>query len=648
MAEDLPIHLRGQLYHLVVRGNELVMPVLYMPRIQRVLNGIPEVTANGQMILSMNMEYAITSYQTKVQKFQSVQATRGTLDSDVIVACDALKRFLNTNPCMLWFHREEKDSGCTEGNHLHIIYWNRGKTTAIFRLTSYRNLRTKIHAVEGQKIFQQKVKTTGMFIYLNSGNAVAKMTQTENSRIFMGSTSIELLQFNAAYHPSKMKQAYLQWKACWVTEIYESARDDATDVTEDGLFEVFGIKPPVKAIIKGDGTLVKGRTYSNIQTDKISLITPQEITTGMKRSLESNEAAGSSTDEVMALAISGTIMTKKPKANECRIEKLVGLFVKYSTQKFPILLEKLEADKNQIAYNFCKEVQAHSNFSMILNSALAEYHLVMGERLADPADILYDESGWQPHKWYLGVFETLLLFENWMHEQRHNMFEFCADFYAILMKMFVKRNCLLIKGVACDGRQYWVECILKPIRDYVALIDQTSKFPFGNMRKKVVAVARCDEFEAISMDMIDDFKLITGGQTFTANVRNGSPVQIKRTPVVVTTRRDLWQFSPGNKEPILNRCLIHEFREPTCVVNLSKEEKYPNSLLFKQMFQFFSKQGLTAVEENGDISYIFKKNDQLSKKNCMKEFAVWLYEEMINEKCLSQKEEDNYWKFMEN
>ncbi len=666
MSNDLPDKFKDQLYHIVVRGNELVMPVLYMPRIQQILSGKPQLTKGGHKMLEINSDFAVTSYTRLVEKFQSIQSTRSTMDSDIVVACDALKRFLNNNPCMLWFHREEKDSDCTVGNHLHIIYWNSGKSTPIFRLTSYRNLRSKIMAVEGQRIYQQKVKTTGMFIYMNSGNAIAKMQQTENARIFMGSTNMELLRYNADFHPSKMKQAYLKWKASWVTEIAENVQDDLDcGLSEEGLFDAFGLNAPVKSTMTPDGTLTKGQSYSNKkwENDTIDLdttVTENEIailgapanvqlaqqisTAGFKR----KPTFASAGDEALYKRINGMVVQpKRQKLTDLRKDALVSMFENYSVQNFKSLYKTVcEAkDKNAIDVLTGIGKLSVSAFSTYWNEALTEFNSKPQNQIVLPLNILYQKSEQVVHKWHLGVFETMKSLDEWCLEQEEDTFEFCATVYAICMKMFPKRNCLLLEGVLNDGRKYWIDCILRPIREFVANVGIETHFRWKCLQQK--AVANCEKFGYLSKEAVNEFKQIAGGQQCSINVRNGAPVLLERTPIIIQSNQAICRFVPEDEEAIMNRCIKYSFDKPTTVLKNERKNGYPNSLLFKYMFEFFGSEGLNGIEVDNETQYVFKKDSDVTSKNALAEFATWIYKKMIDAEELTQKEEDGYWQFME-
>ncbi len=640
MAQPLPLQFNNQLYAIVVRGDNLVLPTLYIPRIVDTnAQGKPLFTKSGQPMLKVNLDYATTSYNRKTVKFQSVMQDRNRLDEVTIKACDSLKKFLNGNLCMLWFHREERDAGCSEGNHLHIMFWNKGSTTALAQQKPFRTLRQKVNAIPGAHIQQMRVKNTGMFIYLNSGNAIAKMTQTENSRIFMGSTSTDLLRFNAAFHPSELKQVYHQYKKCWVTNGKDDDDDSiyVSDVSSNQIYGVFGMNPPVpKKVHVEDGTVTvvqEQKSHSNIPgliDPKIP--TPAQLNSQLKRKrmdefghIEFNED-----DEMLSVALMGSV-SKKSKIDE-RVEGMVRLYTEFKNQNFKRLMRAVVLDGNPDNITIIREVNRSSNRLHIIHAAMTEFSLLhIGNQNPEPVMSLYLKGGYMVNKFdSIGVFETLNLLNTWCQHYGESLFLFLAHCYLILAKKLNKRNCLPLEGVSNAGKTFWMECMLKPINDFVGrILSNEDKFRYGYLQG--MAVARCEELGLLTKATVDDFKQIAGGQTFQANVKHNAPVMVDRIPMIVTTNHPLWRLIPADKDAILNRCIMYKFNKSApCLVERGKGAKEPNSDLFRYCFEFFEEEGLTCKEEEGDLQISFR-NSYLNEKNVMSFFASWMNEQLILE-----------------
>ncbi len=635
MAQPLPPQFHNQLFSLVVRGDQLVLPTLYIPRImEKTKEGKPVLTKSGYPMVNVNMDYAIKSYNTKVVRFQSVMQDRARLDDDVLKACDTLKKFLNSNPVMLWFHREERGCGCTEGNHLHIMYWNKGKDVALSQQKPYRTLRQKIKAIPGASLQQEKVRTTGIFIYLNSGNAIAKMTQTENSRIFMGTTSFELLKFNADYHPSKLKQAYSHYKKCWVSNEKDEENEDiiTSDEISNEMYGVFGMKPPVLNLVtRDDGTVVQeGKAHSNIA----GLIDPKipnpvEINAALKRKRmdEMGNVEFDEDDELLSVALCGP-KNKKSKT-DTRVEGMVRLYQQYKNQNFKKLMAAVVMSKDPADMTIVREVNRSSNRVKILEAAMMEFSLFYaGNQNPEPVMSLYSTSGYMVNKYKsMTVFQTLNLLNTWCDEMGESMFGFLTHCYLILACKLKKMNCLLLEGVSNAGKTYWIECMLKPIEDHVGrVLSNEEKFRYGYLEG--MSVARCEEFGLLTRATADDFKQIAGGQTFQANVKHKSPVMVDRLPMIVTTNHTLWKLIPHERQAILNRCIRYQLNKSANCLKESKLE--PNSDLFKYCFEYFEEEGLTCNEEDGQLNVSFK-NPGLNEKNVMSMFAAWIFEKLLLE-----------------
>ncbi len=391
----------------------LISPPLYLPRIGKVgENGKAVVSKTGSPILEPNMDYVMKSYSTKVHRFQSEAQCRTALQSDVMKACDAIKKFLNDNNCMLWFHREESQSGCPEGNHFHIIYWGKDKVTGLHSLSAYKSLRQKIMSVPNQKITAQKVKNTGMFIYLNSGNAIAKMQQKTNARIFMGSNCIELLKYNAQFHPAKLKQAFSEWKACWCSDDEFVFEDDIDE--NKSIWECFGMNAPVPTVIHNDteeidlgigatNMLAQVEDTINIFEGDNSSFAPGFIPS-LKRSRDDTIVID---DNIMTVALSAPSGNKKTKSDD-RIEGLVQLFKTYNTQDFKALFRQVVVSKDEQGISICRDVNRAPNKTKLMESALTEYTLLsIGNQNPVKVMDLYKLSEWHLKQMATWVFFKL-------------------------------------------------------------------------------------------------------------------------------------------------------------------------------------------------------------------------------------------------
>ncbi len=628
----------------------LISPPLYLPRIGKVgENGKAVVSKTGSPILEPNMDYVLKSYSTKVHKFQSEAQCRNSLDNDVMKSCDAMKKFINDNQCMLWFHREEAASGCPSGNHFHIIYWGKDKVTALHELSAYKSFRQKVMSVPNQQISAQKVKNTGMFIYLNSGSAIAKLNQKTNARIFMGSNSIELLKYNAQYHPSKLKQAFSEWKSAWCSDD-EFVFDDDVDENKS-VWECFGMQAPVSTKINNVNDEIDlgiGATNIPDNVNSINLFDGDEssfapgFTPSLKRKLSNDDCIITSGSNIMTVALSAPSGPKKSKT-DTRIEGIVELFGRYNTQDFKALFRLVVVNKDEQGINICRDVNRAQNMNKILESAMREYTLMtVGNQNPLKVMELYAQSDWVPTDSYMGIFQTLNLLNAWAEESNNTAIDFVLDVYTILNTMLPKANCLLLEGASNAGKTFWVECILRPIQDHVGqILANEEKFRWGYLEGK--AVARCEEFGFLSQATVDDFKQIAGGQTFQANVKNKSPVMVDRIPMIVTTNHTIWAQVLSEKDAIRNRCIRWEFKNRSTV--LEGLTQHPNSLLFKYIFEYFELMEVSITEEEGEIKVGFEKKPDMRIGEAMSMFADWLYDKLEAEEKMNDDEKSEYFLF---
>lgn len=134
---------------------------------------------------------------------------------------------------------------------------------------------------------------------------------------------------------------------------------------------------------------------------------------------------------------------------------------------------------------------------------------------------------------------------------------FLCDFFNIFCKLTDKRNAFCIQGPSNTGKTSF----LRPLLEHVQFGEIVSggHFMFQNCINKEVLIW---EEPLIGPDFVEMCKRVFEGMTTQVPVKFKPPQTLYRTPVFITTNKDVWYYCDNDEMALRNRMVIYYFNHP--------------------------------------------------------------------------------------
>lgn len=152
----------------------------------------------------------------------------------------------------------------------------------------------------------------------------------------------------------------------------------------------------------------------------------------------------------------------------------------------------------------------------------------------------------------------LLMFHGLNEEQVKN---FAVNLYKVMERLTGKRNTFVLWGSSNSGKSQLMETFCRTYFSSAIGMptnNQRSSFPWGNCPNNRVLLW---EEPLITIDNVEDFKKIGGGQSHHVDVKYQTHVEIEHTPMIITSNKPLWanfsSLNPGARDEIKNRCYFY-------------------------------------------------------------------------------------------
>lgn len=153
-----------------------------------------------------------------------------------------------------------------------------------------------------------------------------------------------------------------------------------------------------------------------------------------------------------------------------------------------------------------------------------------------------------------GDFFRLYAFADY---QTNNADEFFLDFFNIFCKLPSKHNVFVIQGSSNSGKTTFIRPLLELFS--FGEIVSGGQFMFQNCINKELLIW---EEPLIGPDFVEMCKRVFEGMTTQVPVKFKAPQTLHRTPILITTNKDVWYYCTGDEAALLNRMCLYFFNEP--------------------------------------------------------------------------------------
>nr|QKE54959.1 MAG: nonstructural protein [Parvoviridae sp.] len=148
------------------------------------------------------------------------------------------------------------------------------------------------------------------------------------------------------------------------------------------------------------------------------------------------------------------------------------------------------------------------------------------------------------------------LFPLWffLEYQDLNANDFIMDFLNVMFKISDKVNVLALQGPSNTGKTTFI----RPLADIFnwGEIVQGGQFMFQNCINKELMIW---EEPLIGPDFVEMCKRVFEGMTTQVNIKFKAPQTLYRTPILITTNKDVWHYCEADKAAFENRMFLYKF-----------------------------------------------------------------------------------------
>lgn len=174
--------------------------------------------------------------------------------------------------------------------------------------------------------------------------------------------------------------------------------------------------------------------------------------------------------------------------------------------------------------------------------------------------------------------------------QNINPVDFLIQFGRVLFRVPDKRNCFVIAGPSNTGKSTFIRPLLNIFN--WGEIQSSGQFMFQNCINKELLIW---EEPLIGHDFVEGCKRVFEGMNTQVSVKYKPPQTLYRTPILITTNKDLWHYTTSDEMAIRNRIFLFEFTRTAAEYEPWIREHYSEC---RRKYRIFVRQCCCAITGN--------------------------------------------------
>ena len=158
-----------------------------------------------------------------------------------------------------------------------------------------------------------------------------------------------------------------------------------------------------------------------------------------------------------------------------------------------------------------------------------------------------------PDSFFYDVDTSIILFRRILAFNSIDELSFIKSVESVLNKSEMKLNSIWLTGPTNAGKSLVCNSIVESARFFANIMefDERTAFPLNDAPGKRVLLIN----EPVIADKrIELIKNMMEGQDVAINVKHKKGISLPRTPLIISSNKDLWHYCPSEKQAILNRC----------------------------------------------------------------------------------------------
>nr|WAX26087.1 MAG: nonstructural protein [Army ant associated chapparvovirus 6] len=134
--------------------------------------------------------------------------------------------------------------------------------------------------------------------------------------------------------------------------------------------------------------------------------------------------------------------------------------------------------------------------------------------------------------------------------------KFLLKLFKVLFMDMDKHNTFVVQGPSNTGKTSFFHGLLKYYN--WGEVQSSGQFMFQNCINKELLIW---EEPLIGHDFVENVKKVFEGMATQVSVKYKPAQTLYRTPVIITTNKDLWHYCEGDEQALKNRCFLYYFRK---------------------------------------------------------------------------------------